>query len=245
MKILAIGNSFSQDAFSHLHQAAAAQNIDLEAVTLYIGGCSLERHWLNVETNAADYAYLRNGTDTGRMVSIQETLDEGGWDVISLQQASHDSGWMDSYEPFMEQLVDYLRREAPESKLMLHETWAYEHEAPHKSFGRYHRSKQEMHERLHNCYFTMAEKYQLPIIPSGEVICALRRHAEFDVLRGGHSLCRDGFHMSLGYGRYALACTWLHALCGVPVSGNMYVPQTEEEVEERLLQIIRDTVDGM
>ena len=41
MKVLAIGNSFSQDATRYLHQIAKANQFDLKVVNLYIGGCSL------------------------------------------------------------------------------------------------------------------------------------------------------------------------------------------------------------
>ena len=40
MKLLAVGNSFSQDACTFLHQTAQAQGLDLEVTNLYIGGCS-------------------------------------------------------------------------------------------------------------------------------------------------------------------------------------------------------------
>jgi hypothetical protein len=42
MKILAIGNSFSDDATGWLHQIAKAGGVDLKAVSLCIGGCPLE-----------------------------------------------------------------------------------------------------------------------------------------------------------------------------------------------------------
>ena len=47
MKLLAVGNSFSQDACTFLHQTAQAQGLDLEVTNLYIGGCSLEMHYQN------------------------------------------------------------------------------------------------------------------------------------------------------------------------------------------------------
>ena len=57
IKILAIGNSFSQDATHYLHQIGEADNIELKVVNLYIGGCSLERHWNNIQSEAAEYLY--------------------------------------------------------------------------------------------------------------------------------------------------------------------------------------------
>ena len=63
-KLLAIGNSFSQDATHYLHQIAAADQMDLKVGNLYIGGCSLERHWENIQNEAEEYLYEENGTST-------------------------------------------------------------------------------------------------------------------------------------------------------------------------------------
>ena len=48
MKILSIGNSFSEDAQRYLHQIANANGDDIFCANLYIGGCSLERHYNNI-----------------------------------------------------------------------------------------------------------------------------------------------------------------------------------------------------
>ena len=48
MKILAIGNSFSEDAMYYLKNIADADGVEVKAVNLYIGGCNLERHWKNI-----------------------------------------------------------------------------------------------------------------------------------------------------------------------------------------------------
>lgn len=66
MKILAIGNSFSQDATTYLHQTAQAQGVEMEVYNLYIGGCPLEKHALNLETNEPAYEAQFNGVPTGR-----------------------------------------------------------------------------------------------------------------------------------------------------------------------------------
>lgn len=63
-KILAIGNSFSEDATKYIHQLAADGGIDTKVVNLYIGGCSLERHWENIEKDKHDYQYQQDGTIT-------------------------------------------------------------------------------------------------------------------------------------------------------------------------------------
>lgn len=245
MKILAIANSFSQDACTYLHQTALAQGVELEVYNLYIGGCSLERHCQNLESGEAAYEEQVNGVPTGRMVSIMEALHYADWDAIITQQASQDSGWMDAYEPFLGMLVETFRREVPGARLLLQETWAYEHTSNHPGFLRYRRSQQEMYEKLHRCYTAMAEKYGLEVIPCGTLIQTARALPAFDTLSGGQTLCRDGFHMNL-YGRCLLACAWLKTLCGVSVKDNPFVPEAAcgvEEVDEALLQLVRRIAD--
>ena len=243
MKILAIGNSFSQDATTYLHQAAAAQGIALEAVNLYIGGCSLETHWRNWVNDEAAYELQLNGEPTGEKASIRQMLREGGWDAIATQQATHDSGWRDTYEPFLGHLVQALRREAPGASLFLQETWAYEKDSDHWAFLRYHQDQKEMYDRLRDNYAAEAVAHGLTLIPCGDVIQRLRALPPFDVSNDGLSLCRDGYHMSLSYGRYTLALVWLKTLCGVSVAGNPYIPENGGPTAEPLLRLIRREAD--
>ena len=60
---------------------------------------------------------------------------------------------------------------------------------------------------------------------------------------GGLSLCRDGFHMSLDYGRYLLALVWLKTLCGADVTRNPWVPQSAVPADEALLRVIREQAE--
>ena len=57
MKILSIGNSFSQDAHRYLHKLAKQEGVDLKTVNLYIGGCSLRTHYLNMLGDYANYIF--------------------------------------------------------------------------------------------------------------------------------------------------------------------------------------------
>ena len=61
IRILAIGNSFSDDATQYLPdllEAAGIHNVILGR--LYIGGCTLERHCKEFETNGHEYVYLKS-----------------------------------------------------------------------------------------------------------------------------------------------------------------------------------------
>lgn len=247
MRVLAIGNSFSEDATYYLHNISIAAGQEIYVVNLYIGGCSLERHWLNIESGEKVYQYQVNGVNTERYVSIQEVLESGKWDYIVTQQSSFDSGWENTYEPFLGLIVGYLNKHAPDSKIMLQKTWAYDVNSTHPNFMRYNRSQEEMYKRLDRCYSEMSKKYGLPLIPCAEVIQNLRKKEPFDMGKGGRSLCRDGYHMHYIYGRYALACTWARMLLGKSLEGNSYIPYSEflpdETADEDLIKMIQATVE--
>ncbi len=239
MKILSIGNSFSQDAHRYLHDTAAAEGLDFDCINLYIGGCNLQRHWENWVSAAPAYLYEHNtlhtpipGTDQLRHVSIQEALAEGPYDIITLQQASHDSGKPETYEPYLTDLVAVLRKAAPEAKLAIHETWAYDVTSNHPNFPDYGCDQELMYAKLHRCYQDAAERIGAEIFPCGTVLQTLRHTTTFDA-HNGVSLCRDGFHTSLTLGRYALAVTWITKLTGKPVQNDLDLPGSAEGDAQR------------
>ena len=243
--ILAIGNSFSRDATAYLYDICKSMDIPVHVVNLYIGGCALERHWSNVERDDHAYQYQENGVETDRYVSISEILHSKPWDYIVTQQSSHDSGWLDTYEPFTGLLFDYLRKEVPGAQICMQQTWAYEIDSDHGCFIRYNRDQQEMYRRSRANYHTIAEKYNIPLIPCGDLIQNIRKHPEFDVAKGGRSICRDGFHMHFLYGRYALAALWAKELLKAPIGECRFQPKccdTDEELDTSLLEIIREEV---
>lgn len=240
MKILAIGNSFSEDATRYLHQILQTSGIENTVVNLYIGGCSLEKHWQNYEKRAADYMYQLNGEQSERYVSIQDMLEEGGWDVITNQQASHDSGWMVTYEPFLGLLLKEIREKAASAALWLHETWAYEKDSVHGNFMRYHRDREEMAGLVFDSYRAMARKYGIGLIPCGEMIQSLRGDPLFRYGTGRYPVCRDGFHLSIPYGRFAASAIWAATLARVCMKDNTYMPP---DADEEAIKAIRGYAD--
>ncbi len=63
VKVLAIGNSFSDDAATYISQMAMADNVAFKLGKLYIGGCSLATHWKNASENNAAYVYTKFDLD--------------------------------------------------------------------------------------------------------------------------------------------------------------------------------------
>lgn len=238
MQLLAVGNSFSEDALYYLHDICAAAGVPCRVVNLYIGGCSLQRHWENVVSGEQAYEYQCNGRFDGRMVSLQEALEEE-WDYILVQQASHDSGLWETYEPWLSRLAQYLRQSCPGAELLLHKTWAYEQDSTHDAFGRYHHSQQEMYEALSQCYQKAAAQIGARLIPSADVIQAVRREPGFRYEQGEQSLCRDGFHMHMVYGRFLLGALFYAFLTGKSILENPFSP---DGAEADKIQTVRQCV---
>ena len=219
MKLLSIGNSFSVDAHRWLHTLAAANGIDLQTGNLYIGGCSLETHWHNIATGAADYTYYVNGDEEGRPMSIPEALALDNWDVITFQQASHFSGDLATYEPYLTDIARMVRVAQPQATFYFHQTWAYEVDSTHEGFVTYANDQAQMYRCIVEASATAAQRIGAKLLPVGEVIQTLRREiSAFAYGNGGVSLNRDGFHLSLDYGRFAAAATWLYALFRQPIA---------------------------
>lgn len=228
VKILAIGNSFSQDATTYLYDIAAADNVEIKVVNLYIGGCSLKTHVDNVNNDNADYMFQLNGKETDRYISIKEALQLENWDIVTMQQVSTDSGVIQSYFPYINQLSDYVKSFVPTAKQYIHQTWAYEHGSEHGGFVRYDNNQQTMYNAIKKANDFVANELQKPLILCGDAIQLLRENNEFSVEKGGISICRDGFHMHLVYGRYATAAVWYETLLNKSILTNSFLPPSDE-----------------
>ena len=238
MNILAIGNSFSQDATRYLEQIAHAQGEVLNVFNLYIGGCSLERHFRNMKSGERAYTLEFNGKSTGFSISLKEALigRSREWDVITLQQASHFSGKKEAYNPYTQALVSYIRDLCPKAKLYIHETWAYEEASDRLlNFMKYEK-RIDMYNDLHSAYVQAASDVNADgFIPSGTLMQRL-------IENGVTNLHRDTFHATYGVGRYALALLWFKVLTGKSVLDNSF-KCTTAQISDEEYAIIKKCVE--
>lgn len=239
-RILAIGNSFSEDAVEqYLWEIAENQGMEVVLGNLYYPGCTLERHANNVRLDSADYSY-RKVMDGIRLVkdhtTIREALADEDWQVVTLQQASHLSGEFDSYEPFLTEIIDSIgsihqslslssfdSSPTPPLPLAWHKTWAYSKDSKHGGFVRYGKSQKKMYKAIGQAAARLTDYPFYTTIPSGDAIQAARKTPL------GDSLCRDGFHLNLDYGRYCCALTWAEALLGIDATRVTWKPETVSE----------------
>ena len=120
-----------------------------------------------------------------------------------------------TYVPYLTSLAKLVRSAHPTAELYFHQTWAYERGADRPGFAHYQNDQWEMYRRISDASLMASKLLDAHLIPVGSVIQRLRETVPaFDFPNGGMSLCRDGFHLSLDYGRFTAAAVWFRVLCG-------------------------------
>ncbi len=243
IKILAIGNSFSEDAMAYLWHVLRDGGV--EEVTLgnlVIGGCPVSLHADHIASGAAAYFYCKN-TDGNWVWHREQTFDRGlldeAWDIITLQQASHDSGLPETYARQGE-VIDYILKNSrnPAVRLYWHMTWAYQGDSDHWAFPRYGCDQAAMYAAILGAVKSevLTQPAYAGVIPSGVAVQVLRTTPV------GDTVTRDGFHMSESHGRYTAALVWAQALCGVDPDAVDWVPEVFADAIRPDLEHIRRAV---
>ncbi len=236
MNILSIGNSFSQDAQRYLHSIAKADGVELNTFNLFIGGCSLSRHYRNMLSEQEVYTLEMNGESTGFKVSLKEALLNRDWDIITIQQVSNESPYYDTYQPYLNSLADYIKTCVPKAVIAVHQTWAYEQDSYRLNTELGYSNHTDMFNDIKKSYNKAADEINADfIIPSGEVFQQL-------IAAGIEKLHRDTFHASPGLGRYALGLLWYAVITGNNIKNNTFV-STDEEVTPSQIEIAKKCVE--
>ncbi len=237
IKLLAIGNSFSDDAIeANLYELAREDGDTIVIANLYLSASTLEMHATNAANNNASYSYRKivNGirTETPNY-SIETALAEEDWDYISFQQASQFSGMYDTYFPHLTNLKSYVEERAtnPNVQFVFHSTWAYAQNFNATNFDYYNRDQMTMYNAIVDASHRAAEEAGISIVvPAGTAI----QNGRSSII--GDHFCRDGFHLELTYGRYTAACTWYEKLFNKVVIGNKYRPFTVTAFQAKIAQ---------
>jgi len=155
LRVLKIGNSFSQNATEFLPQLAASQGHTLILGRAEIGGCSFKKHWELAEKNEANTDDPEGKPYSQK--SLKQMLQSDKWDIVTVQQFSLHAPDLSTYRPYANKLADYIRLHAPQAKIWIHETWAYR--ADDKLF-KDKMTQAQMYQSIHEAYATIAKEIQ-------------------------------------------------------------------------------------
>ena len=220
LKVLAIGNSFSNNTTRFLYDIAKSEGVEnITLGRLYIGGCSLQKHVKCATTNSTEYKYYKNTTGTWELTesaTLLYGLQDEQWDIITMQQSSGNSGLTDTYDPYLEQLIEYVNtnKTNPNAKLVWHMTWAYQQDNKQAAFADYGSSQDTMYQ----CIVYANETVILPnkafsgFIPAGTAV----QNARTSFM--GDTLTKDGYHLN-EIGELIGGYMWYATFMGKPLDG--------------------------
>lgn len=232
ISVLFIGNSFSDDTIALAYKVADSAGIkDIKIADLYIGGCTINRHISEANSNSADYLFRyfdkdNQNTNVDTTAGTKRTMEYGitysDWDWIIFQQGSWASGLPNEYGNF-QTLIDYVKGKAtnPNVKFGFNMTWAYAQNSTNGGFSNYGNNQQTMYSGILNAVQTqVATKSEIiKIIPNGTAI----QNARSSFV--GDTLTRDvSDHLTYDLGRYIAAMSLVKTLCGPDLNKVTYAP---------------------
>ncbi len=186
LKVLMIGNSFSRPVVHNLPPLAAAGGHQLLITNAYIPGCSLKTHWQNLEKADRDPSFRPYQVTTRRTGDPQTSkpvpdhlphlLKQESWDLVTIQQASHESWDYAKFQPWADRLIERIRRDVPGAGIMIQQTWSYRADdrriLPGGVWGF---DQNGMYDRLAAAYDRLAAAHQLRQIPVGRAVQYFRQ----------------------------------------------------------------------
>ena len=173
LRILTIGNSFTDSLTACFPQVAASAGCALRLDRANFGGCELRRHWSYME---AEEAFADCRIYQGGSRKLRRILADEPWDVVTIQQASHESWRPETFQPYADRIAAYVRRHAPGAELVIQQTWSYRSDDPRLlPGGEWGIDQEEMYRRLTENYRRLAQNLGVRMIPTGDAVQLARR----------------------------------------------------------------------
>lgn len=217
-RILAIGNSFLEDATRHLPRLMKEQKeSSVLFCRLHKNSSSLKDHWNNLQNDEPCYElyYACNGSwyQKDEKVNINQAIAMADWDAVTFQQLSNYSGMPDSYIPYLPNLIEIVQKKPKKPKIVWHQTWSYSSNYTFSAFANYDYDQDKMTAAINEACDLHKDRFDI-LIPSGSLIKSLRESQ----YNNEDDLTSDGRHLDKGLPCYALSCLW-HEKLIKPITG--------------------------
>lgn len=238
LKVLDIGNSYTNDATELLSLITKASGSDISNKCIYKAvrsGASFKQ-WYDIYCDL-DTAYtysikkvlggLNANVSTGRSKKgdgslFRKLLTDEKWDIIIIHQVSTFAPYYEQWNGtgrggYLNELLSIIKRHQSDAVIgfyLIHSLW--DHNKRNKEGSSYERWK-----LICSSVKKLQNDYGIDfIIPYGTAVENLRSSS----LNNKYDLTRDGTHLTYGLGRYAAACCYYESLiaprCGISVLGN-------------------------
>ena len=105
LNVLTIGNSFADSAVRAIVPLAEYASKPLNIFKANFGGCELRRHWSYIAAEIANPADCRIYS----YGPLSKILKETPWDIVTIQQASHESWRPETFHPYAENICNFVK----------------------------------------------------------------------------------------------------------------------------------------
>ena len=224
LKILAVGNSLSFNTLYYVYDMAESLGIEEVVVgNIYIGSCSIKRHWNNARSNKKAYTYFKNTNGKWKKkgrISISKALADEDWDYVMFSQYSGDAGKPETYK-HLNSLLKYVRKRVDkDTKFIWNIMWAYQDDYEETRFAYYDYDQKTMYnEIIKATKKKIVNNHRISIInPSGTAVQNARTSSF------GDTFTRDGRHLTED-GRYIAGMTLTSKILGISPSKIKYRPR--------------------
>lgn len=236
LKILFIGNSFSVDTLEHVNNIAKGFNInEVKIVNLYVGGCSIKKHFYHATNNINAYERfinIGNGWTSTYNHNIKDSILEDSWDYICIQHGSADGSKYSDISSYSElkNLISYIKNIANKNaKIVFNMTWVGEPSFNHHEIIEYNKDTKALYEdivKLTKKHIVSMDEIDY-VVPIGTAIEYARKQ---DI----GLLTRDGYHLSLSTGRYIAGLMFLKTLLNINASNTTFFLDDMSEKERKV-----------
>ena len=238
IKILCIGNSFSQDTTTYMAEIAKSLGYDdVVIANLYIGGCPICKHYRNIQNDLPAYRYGRNdgsGWEYTPDTKISDAIKAEAWDWISIQHGSSEGQRYTDPACYndLPALVAAVKALAlPTTKIAFNLTWVGEPTFDRPEMIDFGRDQLALFSAI--CRTT--QECVVPVkgidrvVPTGTAV----QNARTTELQ--ERMSRDGYHLSYDVGRYLAGLTFLQALTETVVEMVPFRPEGVTEQDAALI----------
>ena len=213
VRLLTVGNSFSQNATRQLGNLVTNAGHVLIHQPIVVGGASLELHWGRAAAYEKD-PQSTNGLYSNKQ-SLKQMLTAQPWDFVTIQQASIKSHDLATYRPFAKQLHDYIKQHAPKAELLMHQTWAYRVDDPRFSVAAPKAgepaTQADMYRMLTSAYTTVAAELGIRRIPVGDAFYLADTDPKWGYQRDAKYDFKDKTQTALPDQKHSLHVGWRRA----------------------------------
>ena len=243
LKVLFVGNSFSEDTVEYMVDIAMALGISAPKVcNLYVGGCSIDMHYANASGDLPVYKLFTNeggGWHSKDKIRMSEALQGDEWDYIVIQHGTNNGARYTSPECYdrLTPLINYIKEVAAGNpKIAFNLTWMGESTRQHHEIISYKGDVSLMREKLIEVTRDVVLTNPLVdlLIPAGTAI-ENARTSDIGLLT------RDCYHLSMDKGRFIAALTAVASLTGISVDDIAFVP---EGVDDYSLKVAIESVNN-